>query len=257
MPHNSRQFINGEIYHIVLKRVGNEELFIDINDYYREIFSIYEFNNDQPVNIWKRRKRRLTEKRIQKEIEQLNQGDTQGRGLPSPGLSSVDPRDRFVDVLTFCLMPNHIHLLVKQLKERGISKYMQKMGSGYSVYFRIKYGLKMKGHFFQDRFTAVRIKTDEQLMVVFVYIHVNPLSLIEPGWKEKGIKYPEKAIKFLENKYRWSSYFDYIGKNNFPSVTERNFLLEVMGGREGCKKAINNWIRYKGEIKKFPEILLE
>lgn len=93
---------------------------------------------------------------------------------------------------------------------------MMKFGAGYGGYFNRKY--HRKGHVFQQRFSAVHIEGEEQLKTVFVYIHTNPISLIEPNWKEKGIEEPEKVIEFLEN-YKWSSYQDYIGKKNFPSVT--------------------------------------
>ena len=257
MPHQPRKFANGEFYHIVLRRIANEKLFIDTDDYYRGIFSIYEFNNDQPVEIKKRRREIAFIKKRRADLRHDS-----GGGLPSATLpSATNKRDCFVDVLLFALMPNHIHLLVKQLKDNGISKYMQKIGSGFSNYFRKKYDLKLTGHFFQDRFKSVHIKTDEQLIVLFSYIHTNPLSLIEPGWKKNGIKNPKKAIHFLENKYRWSSYFDYLGKKNFPSVTKRDFLLEVIGGQNRSRKIVNSWIQEKAkmrkEIEKFSDILLE
>jgi len=148
-------------------------------------------------------------------------------------------------------------LLVRELKKGGISKFMLKLESGYAAYFTTKYGVKMKGHFFHDRFKCVHIKTEAQLIAVFVYIHTNPVALIDPHWKEKGIKNPERAIKFLEEEYRWSSFFDYIGKKNFPSVTQRDFLLQIMGGPEGAKKAVRDWVRHKGKIRKFAELALE
>ena len=152
-------------------------------------------------------------------------------------------------------MPNHFHLLVRQLVVGGISKFMKKLNGGYGGYFNRKY--RRKGYVFQDRFTAVHIKNEEQLKVVFVYVHTNPISLIEPKWKEIGIKNPEKAIDFLENKYRWSSYPDYIGKKNFPSVTDREFMLKIMGEEQGCKEFVEGWIRYKGKIREFAELALE
>ena len=133
---------------------------------------------------------------------------------------------------------------------------MNKFGAGYPAYFKQKYSIKTKGYFFQGRFVSVHVKTDDQLKTVFVYIHTNPTSLIEPRWKELGIKNPEKAIKFLED-YKWSSYPDYLGERNFPSVTEREFMLKVIGGEQGCKTLVENWIKYKGEIKEFPELALE
>jgi len=244
MPKQPRQFVNGEIYHIVLRRIGNELLFGDTDDYYRGIFCIYEFNTTKLVTI---RERRAARARFKKAIK-----DLASEGRVETPLPPTDERDLLIEVLAFCLMPNHIHLLVRQLKGGGISKFMQKVGSGYGPYFKIKYGVKIKGHFFQDRFSAIHIKDDTQLRIVFTYIHTNPVSLVESGWKEKGVRDPEKVIKFLEG-YKWSSYQDYIGKNNFPSVTERKFVLKVMGGGENCQDWIESWVRYKGEVRKLME----
>jgi len=250
MPRKPRQFVEGEFYHIILRRLENEPLFVDIDDYYRGIFSLYEFNDKKPVRIKQRRAARARFKKVIREIE----GSEVPTKIVEPNkrLVMVDKRDLLVEILVFCLMPNHIHLLVRQLKKGGISKFMQKLGSGLATYFKNKYGIKLRGHFFQDRFTAVYIKTDEQLRVVFVYIHTNPISLIEPKWKEIGIAEPEKAIKFVEN-YKWSSYQDYIGKKNFPSLTKREFILKVMGREAGCRKWVEGWIKQKGKMKKLME----
>jgi putative transposase len=263
MPHEKRQFENGEIYHITIRRIGNELLFGDEQDYFRGIFSIYEFNNANPVIIRDRRKARAQFK-LRLQLLQGGRGQTSVKNTEvCPLYLEMDQRDRLVEILAFCLMPNHIHLLVRQLVDNGISKFMQKCGSGYAVYFKEKYQIKLKGHFFQDRFNAVHIETDEQLRVVFVYIHTNPLALIEPSWKEKGIANPKRAIEFLENEYRWSSYFDYLGKKNFPSIieAEKSFLAEVMGGAKGCQQAVRDWVQHKGEIaklsKKFFNLSLE
>lgn len=161
-------------------------------------------------------------------------------------------------------MPNHLHLILRQIVKDGISKYMQKLGSGIAAYFFDKYhsNIKKKGHFFQDRFNAVHIETDRQLSVALVYDWTNPVALIEPGWKEKGIKNSDKAKKFLQE-YKWSSYLDCIGTKNFPSIieVEINFLMEIMGGKEGCRNAVDSWISHKEEIAKllkdFPKLFLE
>jgi len=237
MPYRKQQFVNEEIYHVVLRGIDDNLIFKNVDDYYRGIFSIYEFNTTNPITIRERRKARARLKKADRDR-----------------VSVSDPRDKIVEVLAFCLMPNHIHLLLKQLKEEGITKFMLKFGAGYGGYFNRKYS--RKGHVFQDRFSAVHVKNDEQLKTVFVYIHTNPISCVEPDWKEKGIKEPRKVIKFLEN-YKWSSYLDYIGKKNFPSVTEREFISEIMEGEESCRRFVEEWVRYKGEIKKFAHLSLE
>lgn len=243
MPYRKEQFANREIYHIVLRGIDDNLIFKDINDYYRGIFSIYELNNTKSITIKDRRKIRAIIKK------KLSRGPSSGQ---SP--SERDERDKLVEVFSFTFMPNHLHLLLRQIKDDGITKFMSKVGTGYGGYFNRKYG--RKGYVFQNRFSAVHMETEEQLKNVFVYIHTNSISLIEPNWKEKGIKNPEEVIKFLEN-YKWSSYQDYIGKKNFPSVTDRDFILKIMGGEKGCKEFVEYWIRYKGKIKEFAEIALE
>jgi len=234
MPYRREQFVNNEIYHIILRGLDDNLIFKDVDDYYRGVFSIYEFNNKKPVEIWLRRHQRQKEKAL--------------------GGPSSQTRELLVEILTFCFMPNHFHLLLKQSKEEGIVKFMRKVGTGYAGYFNRKYN--RKGHVFQNRFFSALIKNDEQLKNVFTYIHTNPISIIEPNWKERGIKDSGKTFRFLEN-YKWSSYPDYIRKNNFPSVTEREFMLKIIGGEEGCKDFIKNWIRYKKEIGKFSSLFLE
>ena len=229
-----RQFENGEVYHLILRGVDGRVIFQDENDHFRGIFSLYEFNNSNPVDIGKRR---LIRANLKKKSGPLGSPDF----LKKIGEIEATRRDMLVEILAFCFMPNHIHLLVRQLKNDGISKFMNKFG-GYAHYFNQKY--ERKGHLFQDRFQSVHIKDDEQLKTAFVYIHTNPVSLVEPGWKEKGIKNLEEVINFIEN-YKWSSYADYIGGKNFPSLTSRDFLLEVMEGVEGCRKFVNGWLEYK------------
>ena len=235
MPVKRPQLVNGEIYHIVTRGVADTLIFKDENDRYRAIFSLFEFNDLKPVLIRERRRARARAKKIGKE-------DFSAK------------RDLLVEIFAFYFMSNHIHLLVRQIKEAGITQFMRKFGAGYAYYFNKKYA--RRGHLFQNRFRAIRIENNEQLKTVFVYMHTNGISLIEPKWKELGIKNPKKVIKFLEN-YKWSSYPDYLGKKNFPSVTERGFLLKVMGGKEGCRNFVNSWVKYKKEFRDWNSVSLE
>lgn len=244
MPIRKEQFITGEIYHLTIRALDDNLIFKDEKDYFRGIFSIYEFNNQNPVNIHNRRRDRIIEKKKEKLCDSR-----------CHTALSIDERDRFVDVLAFCFMPNHIHLLVKQVKDNGISKFMQKVGIGLSKYFNKKY--QRKGHVFQDVFKSVHIESDNQLIAVVNYIHANPTSLIEPNFKENGIKDSEKTLNFLEKEFRWSSYFDYIGKENFKSVTERDFILGLLGGHQSCKNLMHDWINYKKVYQNNEELFLE
>jgi len=240
MPYRKEQFVNDGIYHIILRGLDDNLIFKDINDYYRGIFSIYEFNNAKPTEIRKRRQARRKEKK------------RENSGKRASAVS--DKRDKLVEVLCFCFMPNHMHLLIKQLRDDGIVKFMRKAGTGYAKYFNAKY--KRKGYVFQNRFRSVPVEDDRQLQIVFNYIHTNPASLLKPGWKERGIENQDDVIKFLKE-YKWSSYKDYIGENNFPSVTERDFLSEFLGGFKGCDLSLKDWVGYRKALAGNQEILLE
>ncbi|MBM3250719.1 MAG: hypothetical protein FJZ07_00540 [Candidatus Nealsonbacteria bacterium] len=242
MPYRKEKFENGDIAHVILHALDENDVFKDTDDYFRGIFSLYEFNNLNPVSIFRRRMSRMAFKR--KNV----------RGPTS--YIFVDERDRMVDILCFCFMPNHIHILVRQIKEGGITEFMRKVGTGYGGYFNRKN--RRRGHVFRNSFSAIKIKTDEQLKIVFAYIHANPISLVYKDWKKIRIKENDlnRIIRFLE-KYKWSSYLDYIGIQNFSSVTQRDFFLDLFGGEEGYKNFFEDYIKNKGELSKYEELFLE
>lgn len=83
-------------------------------------------------------------------------------------------KDFLVEIIAYCLMPTHFHLLVKQIKENGIHNFVRKISDSYAHYFNIK--LQRRGGIFECRFKATRVETDEQLLHVSRYIHLNPYS---------------------------------------------------------------------------------
>jgi putative transposase len=228
MPRRKIQIINGEFYHIVKRGIEGREIFLDNEDRFRLINSLLVFNDKLPTP-WKTRS--FWYQRDPKFLTRMD----------------YKPRLPLVEIHSIVFMPDHFHLLVRQLMEGGIKLLMQKLG-GYSYYFNKKY--KREGTLFQDRYKIIHISTTEQLKNTFVYIHTNPTSLVEPEWKDWRVKNPQRVIKFLEEEYRWSSYWDFIGKQNFPTLITRNFFLNLFNGKEGIKKEINSWIYFKNKIFK-------
>ncbi|MBI2449950.1 MAG: transposase [Candidatus Nealsonbacteria bacterium] len=241
MPVKRPPLINGEIYHIVIRAIEGMKLFRNEKDYYRMIHSLFVFNNNNAAISTYRR---------------------QGNEIPNRArsvLALFTKRKLLVEVLAFCLMSNHIHLLVRQVSDGGISKLMRKIGAGYGGYYNKKY--QRKGRLFDGRYRAIHIENDNQLKIVFVYIHTNPVAILIPNWKEGGIigKELNKVIEFIEN-YRWSSYPDCLGKKNFPSLTSREFLINEMDGIKEAQRFINDWLQAKRELREtsvFKEISLE
>jgi putative transposase len=209
-----------EIYHVLNRGVDKRKIFLDEEDYLRFIHDLYEFNNEEPVTT---------------AGYYFNKYLDVGR----PNIEKKR-RKRIVDLLAFCLMPNHYHLLLIPKKPEYLTLFMKKLNGGYAKYFNEKY--QRTGTLFERRFKRILIEKEEHFTHIPYYIHCNPLDLEYPEWRNREIKNPQEAIKFLE-KYRWSSHLDYLGIKNFPSVTQREFLLNVFGGEKGYKEAIENWLK--------------
>lgn len=186
-------FSVGEFYHIYSRGVDKRVIFNNDHDYRRFIFLLYICNSTTSVrtdNLFK-----------------------QGRTLLE--LFGVDREDTLVDIGAFCLMSNHFHLLLHEKTEGGVSQFMKKLLTAYSMYFNVKN--ERIGALFEGKFKAKYIDNDPYLNWIFSYIHTNPVKLIEVDWKEKGISDPEAVKKFIEN-YKYSSYYDYFIGNRPESL---------------------------------------
>ncbi|MBU1180351.1 transposase [Patescibacteria group bacterium] len=146
---------------------------------------------------------------------------------------------RLVDILCFTLMPNHYHLLLRQVVENGIPRFMHRVNTAYTNFFNLKN--ERTGSLFEGRYKYKIITNEQYLVYLSQYIHLNPIKIIEPGWKEKGISDWKQANAFLEN-YKWSSYQDYIGVKNFPSVINPGLLEEYYKKPEEYKKFVNSYL---------------
>ena len=231
-------FINSEVYHIYNRGVEKRKTFLDDKDYFRFIHNLFEFNDDAPaMNLYYK-------------LPQIQSYEVQLRKIHK---IERQPRKLLVEIIAFCLMPNHYHILIKQKVDNGIVRFMQKLGTGYTNYFNKKY--KRVGGLLQGRFKAVLIKDESHFIHLPYYIHLNPLDIKFPEWREGEIKNYKEVMEFLEN-YRWSSFPDYIGKKNFPSVTQREFLSEFFGGPEQYKKDMIKWLK-ELDLENMTEIMLE
>jgi putative transposase len=200
-------FANDEWYHVCTRGVDKRPIFMDERDAERFIMLLYAGNSTTPIHISNLRK---------------HQG---------PALVEVLEQKRgeqFVDIGAYSLMGNHLHLAVLQRLENGISSFMQKIGTGYTMYFNKKY--ERTGTLLSGRFRAQHIGSDQYLRRVINYIHANPAELFEPGWKagvigdegilrEKLLQYPFTSLPEYENISRAQS--DIINKQSLLSFMEK------------------------------------
>lgn len=177
MPTNRKiVFANNQFYHLFNRGVERRPIFTNKWEFKRAIDTInfYQFQNP-PLRYSKYLA--LNEKLKKIFIEDLEKGEKQ------------------IAIIAYCLMSNHFHLLVKQLQEAGISKFMANFTNSYTKYFNTKY--QRVGPLFQGVFKAVRVESDEQLIHLSRYIHLNPVT----GFIVKS--------EDLKN-YQWSSYPNYL-----------------------------------------------
>ncbi|MBU1255594.1 transposase [Patescibacteria group bacterium] len=223
-----------EFYHILNRGVDKRDIFLNEKDYLRFVHNLFEFNNQERVDS----NRFYFFKRSNIDI-----------GCPYIKKS----RKLLVNIHLFCLMQNHYHLLLSSRIEDGIPRFMQKLNMGYAKYFNEKH--KRSGALFEGKYKSVLIEKEAHFFHIPYYIHFNPLDFKFPEWRNNDLKDCKKAKKFLDN-YRWSSHLDYLEKKNFPSVTQRKFLLEVFGGTDKYKE--NIWQSLKGmELAPIKDIVLE
>lgn len=246
MPRAPRQIEVDGIYHVVNRGVEQRRIYLKNQDYSRFVFCLEFFNDTAPVNLW--------------EIVALAAKPRGAKAGTDPALYTErleawrsKKREPLVELLEFELMPNHYHLVMREIRPGGISEFMKKLG-GYASYFNKQYG--RVGPLFQSRFKAVQIKGDIQLANVFVYVHTNCIELKEPGWKDFKVRDLAGALRWREN-YKWSSYHDYVGRPLFPTVTERRFLLDFFGGQENCRRAVEDWIAFKAANAELGNEVLE
>jgi putative transposase len=221
-----------EIYHVLNRGVDKRQIFMDKQDHFRFIHNLYEFNDQDrsELNYYKFR-------------------DFGANGK----IAEAEKKDRkpLVDILAFCLMPNHYHLMLSPRTEKGVPQFMQKVGMGYSKYFNQKY--ERVGTLFQGRYKQVLVTDDTHFLHLPFYIHFNPLDLIYPEWRDNKMSDPKKALEFLKS-YRWSSHLDYLGVKNFPSILNMEPLMEIFGNHSDYQKLVENYLK---DIQIDPEVILE
>lgn len=198
MPYRKTPFITGQFYHIYNRGSEKRVVYEDKRDYHRFLRTAQYY---------------------------------QLKG-PKPKLSHFFKYQQFkphlaknnVEIIAFCLMPNHFHLLVRQLEDGGITEMITKLSLSYTKYFNTRYN--RVGPLFQGQFKAVLIETDEQLIHVSRYIHLNPIASF--------------LVKDL-SRYEYSSYNTYFNDYLVKSCNPQP-VLELFASPSDYQKFVNEQI---------------
>jgi len=179
-------FTNREHYHIFNRGVDKRQIFLDQEDVARFVQSMDEFNVVEPIGSIYENSFRKTQ-------------------LGDRGSKLVKKKkEKLVNIICYCINPNHYHFILEQVADRGIEKFMHRLGVGYSMFFNKKY--KRSGTLFQGRFKAVHIDSNEQLLHTSVYVNLN----------DKVHKLGVPVSKLVRSS--WSEYVDRV--NNIGSIND-------------------------------------
>lgn len=224
MPGRIIPLVSGETYHVFNRGVDLRPTFTDKREYTRALDTLnyYRFRK-LPVKL--------------------------SRYL----IFSVDLRDKIIKDLykqnrylikfyAYCFMPNHFHFLMMQLEDNGVSKFMSNFQNSYTRYFNTRH--KRIGNLLLDQFRAVRIQTDEQLLHVSRYIHLNPLTSF--------------VIKKKENleSYLWTSLTEYMGDLQ-RKICDTGLVLSFFKSPAKYKKFLLDQVDYQRELDRIKHLLIE
>ncbi len=223
MSYRKTILANDEVYHIFNRGVAKQPIFTTSQDYLRatNLLDYYRFSKPQ---FCFSHFSRLPQTKKELIWEKLQTNDK-----------------TLVDIISYCFMPNHFHLLLKQLTENGISLFMANFQNAYARFFNSKN--HRVGPLFQSVFKAVRIEDNNQLLHVNRYMHLNPVSsyLVE---KEELPVYP------------WSSYPQYIGKTS-KSFVKSDLVLDQFRNIEAYKKFVLDQADYQRQLASIKHLVLE
>jgi len=214
--------VTGEFYHVFNRGIDNRPIFLDKRDYRRakEALDFYRFANLQTklshlfLLPLEERKRTLAE-------------------LKKDG-------QRLVEIISFCFMPNHFHFLLRQNLDGGISKFLGDFTNSFTRYFNTRHN--RVGPLFQGVFKAVHIETEEQLLHVSRYIHLNPL--VSFVVEEKGFE-----------AFPWSSLPEFLaGKGKICQV---EIILSHFKSPVAYKEFVLDHADYAKKLEKIKHLLIE
>ena len=207
-----------EYYHIYNRGMQKQRIFETDKDRLRFLFLLLTFQGKNSI------------KNVSREIKQAMQS-VQSSTLHTlhikPELEKEILNDRIVELVSFCLMPNHFHLQILEKSEGGIAKYMQRILTAYTKYFNVRH--QKSGHLLQGSYKSVWMEDDNQLMHVSAYIHKNPTELLE--WKG------------MEEKYPWSSLQDYIYVNRWGKLLSTEIILNRYNNNEINAKIYKEFVK--------------
>lgn len=216
------ELVEGHFYHVFNKSIAGFQIFMNKNEYLRMINTIRYYQvEDVPVSL----------------SQFLSLREVQWQGFNESLFLLQGEGKKLVEIVAYCLMPTHVHLILKQLKENGISTFMRLILNSYSRYFNVKH--QRNGPLWQGRFKNVLVESDEQLYHLTRYIHLNPVTA-------RLVNKPEQ--------WRHSSFLEYVRQTD-TKICQFEDVLEITS--KSYKEFVDNQIHYQQQLAIIKSLILE
>lgn len=214
---------DNETYHVFNRSIGRQSIFTNIKECNRAIIALKYYRFLSPP--LKLSRALILEK--QKKIDFFENLEKNS--------------EKLVDIFSYCLMPSHFHILLRQKLDNGISRFLGNFTNSYAQYVNTKH--KRAGPVFEGAFKAVHIETEEQLIHVSRYIHINPVvSLI----------ISEKEL----DQYPWSSFSEYLGKDP-EGICDKSLIMEPFPSIDEYRQFVYDQIGYGKRLELIKHLILE
>jgi len=206
-------FLENHIYHIYNRGAHKADIFLDHLDYARFQLLLFIANTSDRVHV----------------ANLIKKHKNRDKGLTFISIFKNEVTESpLVDILSYTLMPNHFHIVLRQRIEGGVTEYMRKISTAYTMHFNTRH--LHSGALFQGRFKSKHVGGGDYLRWLFAYVALNPLDVRFPGWKENGVTNQAEALSFLKT-YQFSSFPDMVAKQNPrpESAILSSFAIAEMG----------------------------
>ncbi len=237
------KFSVGEYYHVYNRGVEKRATFLGNHDYQRFIFLLFLSNSKKHFKV-----RDIHDHVKRAKAEELGEQKHRlslGGVLFADLVEVVDRGEQLAAIGAYCLMPNHFHFLLKEIRDGGISDFLQKVTTAYTMYFNKKN--ERVGSLFQNTFKAEHVGDDTYLQYLYSYIHLNPVKLIQSDWKETGIRDREGAKRYLDA-YSFSSYADYCGKGRAEkAILNTEEFPDHFSASSDFNYMVDDWLDYHAD----------
>lgn len=224
MPGRLIPLVTNEIYHIFNRGIASQPIFLDKRDYTRALDTFFYYQNvEPPVKYSRFLSLSLSER--------------------SSLLEELRKKQYFlVEIIAYCLMPNHFHALMRQREDDGISKFVSNFTNSYTRFFNTK--RERRGPLFEGKFKSVRIENDEQLMHVSRYIHLNPYT-----------GFVVKTLQELKD-YPYFSFQEYINKVKL-SFCVKDVVLTNFENKDSYKEFVYDQANYQRLLDQIKHLTFE